>query len=94
VIVGTFVFRRKAGMEVTKAEYATQWYSPVWYSLGLFLPVVDLEMSKVWRPGNDSRWTALSVLLCVARQRGNWLATSLRSLQPQNGPKLPVRFSM
>jgi hypothetical protein len=28
-----------------------------------------------------------SVLLCVARQRGNWP-------QPQNGPKLPVRFSM
>ena len=36
-----------------------------------------------------------SVLLCVARQqRGNWLANSLRSLQPQNGPKMPVRFSM
>jgi hypothetical protein len=35
-----------------------------------------------------------SVLLCVARQRGNWLANSLRSLQPQNGPKLPVRFSI
>src|SRR5665811_2200900 len=32
--------------------------------------------------------------LCVARQRGNWLANSLRSLQPQNGTKLPVRFSM
>ena len=28
-----------------------------------------------------------SALFCVARQRGNWL-------QPQNGPKLPVRFSM
>ena len=26
------------------------------YSLGLFLPVVDLEMSKVWRPGSDRRW--------------------------------------
>ena len=35
-----------------------------------------------------------SALFCVARQRGNWLANSLRSLQPQNGPKLPVRFSM
>src|ERR1039458_9963934 len=35
-----------------------------------------------------------SVLLCVARRRGNWLANSLRSLQPQKGPKLPVRFSM
>jgi hypothetical protein len=28
-----------------------------------------------------------SALFCVARQRGNWP-------QPQNGPKLPVRFSM
>src|ERR1035441_4634234 len=28
-----------------------------------------------------------SALFCVARQRGNWL-------QPQNGPKLPVRFSI
>ena len=43
-------------MEPTKAEYATQWYSPAWYSFGLFLPVVDLEMSKVWRPRNDRRW--------------------------------------
>ena len=56
VIGGRFVFRRKAGMEPTKAEYATQWYSPAWYSFGLFLPVVDLEMSKVWRPRNDRRW--------------------------------------
>ena len=28
-----------------------------------------------------------SALFCVARQRGNWP-------QPQNGPKLLVRFSM
>jgi len=31
-------------------------YSPLWYSLELFLPVVDLGMAKEWRPESSAGW--------------------------------------
>jgi len=30
-------------------------YSPVWYSIELFLPVVDLGVAKSWRPSAKKR---------------------------------------
>lgn len=51
--VGFCVFRRPENMEVQKAEYASETYSPFWYSLGLFLPFVNLHAAEVWRPKNE-----------------------------------------
>jgi len=50
------------------AEPAT--YSRFWYSLELFLPVVDLGVAKSWRPKNENRH-----LLAYARihQLAGWV---------------------
>jgi hypothetical protein len=40
-------------MEPQRTEHAPRVYSRVWYSLNLFLPVVDLQAGKVWKPKAD-----------------------------------------
>jgi hypothetical protein len=40
-------------MEPQKPEDAPRVYNRFWYSLGLFLPFVDLQADKVWRPKAD-----------------------------------------
>jgi uncharacterized protein YjbI with pentapeptide repeats len=40
-------------MEQQKPEDARRVYSRFWYSLNLFLPVVDLQAGKVWKPKAD-----------------------------------------
>jgi hypothetical protein len=51
VTLGTFLFVEKTRMgRSTKEETGGVPYSRFWYSLELFLPVVDLGMAKGWRP--------------------------------------------
>jgi uncharacterized protein YjbI with pentapeptide repeats len=50
VSVGCYVFRRKQDMELQKLEAASQNYNPLWYSLDLFLPFIDLQVANVWLP--------------------------------------------
>jgi len=40
-------------MEPQKPEDTPRVYSRFWYSLNLFLPVVDLQAGKVWKPKAD-----------------------------------------
>jgi uncharacterized protein YjbI with pentapeptide repeats len=42
-----------ARMEPQKPEDAPRVYNRFWYSLGLFLPFVDLQADKVWKPKPD-----------------------------------------
>ncbi|HEY2626291.1 MAG TPA: hypothetical protein VGI41_06020 [Candidatus Udaeobacter sp.] len=53
VALGYFLFSPKK-MELQKPEDTHRVYSRFWYSLGLFLPFVDLQVDKVWKP-KDSR---------------------------------------
>lgn len=51
VTLGAFLFREEGRMErSTKEGIDGVSYSRFWYSLELFLPVVDLGVAKAWRP--------------------------------------------
>jgi hypothetical protein len=50
IIAGTLLFRRVRMEQIRKDETNSTSYSEFWYSLELFLPVVDLGMAKSWRP--------------------------------------------
>jgi len=52
IALGCFLFSPKK-MERRNPEKAPRAYSRFWYSLGLFLPFVDLQADKVWRPKAD-----------------------------------------
>ncbi|HXI22788.1 MAG TPA: hypothetical protein VNG71_02855 [Pyrinomonadaceae bacterium] len=52
--IGCYVFRSKELMEPQAPEYACRHYSRFLYSLGLFLPIVDLR-SDVWLPKHERR---------------------------------------
>lgn len=52
VIFGTVAFRTEHTMEPV-GEHPPR-FSPFWYSLELFLPVVDLGVAKSWRPAQRS----------------------------------------
>jgi hypothetical protein len=52
VLFGTVLFRNEGRMEVV-GEHPPR-FSPFWYSLELFLPVVDLGVAKNWRPSQKS----------------------------------------
>lgn len=54
VVLGCFLFL-PSRMEAQDPEDAQRVYNPFWYSLGLFLPFVDLQADKIWKPKND-RW--------------------------------------
>jgi hypothetical protein len=45
-----FVLFAPKKMELQKSEDTPRIYNRFWYSLGLFLPVVNLEADKVWKP--------------------------------------------
>ena len=40
-------------MELQKPDGSPRIYNRFWYSLGLFLPVVNLESDRVWKPKSD-----------------------------------------
>jgi uncharacterized protein YjbI with pentapeptide repeats len=52
VALGCFLFSPKR-MELQKPDDAPRVYNRFWYSLGLFLPFVDLHADKVWKPKPD-----------------------------------------
>jgi hypothetical protein len=52
VALGCLLFSPKK-MEPQKPEDTPRVYSRFWYSLGLFLPFVDLQADKVWKPKAD-----------------------------------------
>jgi uncharacterized protein YjbI with pentapeptide repeats len=52
VALGCILFSPKK-MELQKPENTLRVYSRFWYSLGLFLPFVDLQADKVWKPKAD-----------------------------------------
>jgi len=52
VTLGCALFSPKA-MELQKPENTPRVYNRFWYSLGLFLPFVDLQANKVWKPKQD-----------------------------------------
>jgi uncharacterized protein YwqG len=52
IALGCVLFSPKK-MEPQKPEDAPRVYSRFWYSLGLFLPFVDLQADKVWKPKPD-----------------------------------------
>jgi len=58
VVIGAFVFWRERGMETQKpddAERLKNRYHPFWYSLDLFLPIIDLGETNLWAPRKDRR---------------------------------------
>jgi hypothetical protein len=52
ITLGCVLFSPKK-MELQKPDDAPRVYSRFWYSLGLFLPFVDLQADKVWKPKAD-----------------------------------------
>jgi len=52
VALGCILFAPKK-MEPQNPEETPRVYSRFWYSLGLFLPFVDLQANKVWKPKAD-----------------------------------------
>ncbi len=52
VAIGVFMFRRRY-MEPLRPEYAEHGYSALWYSLDLFVPVLDLLTANRWTPRKE-----------------------------------------
>jgi hypothetical protein len=52
-LVELFHFFAPKKMEPQRPEDTLRVYSRFWYSLGLFLPFVDLQSDKVWKPKAD-----------------------------------------
>jgi hypothetical protein len=57
IAVGYFVFRRRQGMTPRKPEDESRPYSPFWYSVDLFAPVINLKVADTWEPARG-RWFA------------------------------------
>jgi uncharacterized protein YjbI with pentapeptide repeats len=50
--LGFFLFSREK-MELQKSEDAERVYNRFWYSLGLFLPFVNLQAAELWKPKTE-----------------------------------------
>jgi sterol desaturase/sphingolipid hydroxylase (fatty acid hydroxylase superfamily) len=72
VAVGTFVFWRYSNQVIerkpdeTKRRYNESWRTldPFWFSLDLFVPVIDLDAATIWMPKTSwkSGWYCLRAL--------------------------------
>lgn len=58
LLLGTIVFWKKEGMQEKdeKATARAHKYQPFWYSLDLFLPIINLGEAEAWKPREDRRW--------------------------------------
>ena len=59
IIAGSLVFGREKWMETQNAEDAGRYqgrYRPFWYSLALFLPIVELPDAKIWMPDRNRKF--------------------------------------
>jgi len=68
VAIGFFVFRNPTSMQPRVDKPAD--FSAGWYSLELFLPIVDLGVAKEWRPKSTPRWR---VAYAHAHQLARWI---------------------
>jgi uncharacterized protein YjbI with pentapeptide repeats len=55
MLFGTWVFRAPR-MEPRKIDFKPDRYSPFWYSVDLFLPLVKLQDADFWKPRDDARF--------------------------------------
>ena len=66
VSVGMFVFRPHR-MEPRTTNLKTDHYSPLWYSVDLFLPLIKLQDAELWKPRDNFRfarfWSRLHTML-------------------------------
>lgn len=66
VSVGMFVFRPHR-MEPRTTNLKTDFYSPFWYSVDLFLPLIKLQDAELWKPRDNFRfarfWSRLHTML-------------------------------
>ena len=53
VAFGSILFWRSSDMELRDAKFAGRKYNPIWFSLDLFAPIIDLESASVWCPRSD-----------------------------------------
>jgi hypothetical protein len=53
---GFFPFRNTHMMELIDPDKPPPHYNPLWYSLGLFLPAVDIGEIHAWRPRKGCRF--------------------------------------
>lgn len=56
VAIGAFVFRKRDDMDLRDPKFRGRRYNPIWYSLDLFAPIVDLEAASVWVPRRNKLW--------------------------------------
>lgn len=68
VVFGFFAFHKSANMEAKVEQPAI--FSGVWYSLELFLPIVDLGVAKDWRPKSTPKWR---VVYARIHQLAGWV---------------------
>jgi hypothetical protein len=68
IVVGGIIFRKKDNMEAKVDKPST--FSGAWYSLELFLPIVDLGVAKEWRPKSESGWR---VAYARVHQMAGWI---------------------
>ena len=66
VLVGMLVFRPHR-MEPRTTNLKTDFYSPLWYSVDLFLPLIKLQDAELWKPRDNYRfarfWSRLHTML-------------------------------
>jgi hypothetical protein len=66
ILFGVAVFRPQR-MEPRTTNLKTDHYSPFWYSMDLFLPLIKLQDVDMWKPREDSRfarfWSRLHTML-------------------------------
>ena len=48
------MFRRARDVQLQDSIDEGKRYNPLWYSLDLFLPFIDLQAAGVWMPRQDS----------------------------------------
>jgi hypothetical protein len=70
VCIGAYLFRNQSSMQSQSEHGEPPPYSPMWYSVELFLPVVDLGVAKSWRPASNrlamyARFHQLSVWVLI-----------------------------
>jgi hypothetical protein len=66
VLIGMIVFRPHR-MEPRTTNLKTDFYSPFWYSVDLFLPLIKLQDAELWKPRDHFRfarfWSRLHTVL-------------------------------
>lgn len=54
VLLGAVIFRDGSRMERVDAQ-SSQAFSPIWYSVDLFVPILSLGVAKHWNPKQEFR---------------------------------------